>query len=41
MIAISILKSRGIHNVIDVAGGFGSIKETGVEVSNFVCPTTL
>ncbi|PKA84171.1 glyoxylase-like metal-dependent hydrolase (beta-lactamase superfamily II) [Ulvibacter sp. MAR_2010_11] len=41
MIAASILKSRGIHNLIDVQGGFSAIKESGVEVSNYVCPTTL
>jgi len=41
MIASSILKSRGIHNLIDIAGGFKSIKETDIEVSNYVCPTTL
>jgi len=41
MIANSILKSRGIHNMVDVAGGFDSIKESGVAVSEFVCPTTL
>ncbi len=32
VIAASILKSRGIHNVIDVAGGFKEIKEAGIEV---------
>ncbi len=41
MIAASILKSRGIHNLIDVQGGFKAIKETGVKVSDFVCPSTL
>ncbi len=41
MIANSILKSRGIHNVIDVQGGFGAIKETSVPVSAYVCPSTL
>ena len=41
MIAASILKSRGIHNLIDVAGGFGAIKEAGVPVSDYVCPSTL
>ncbi len=41
MIAISILKSRGIHNLVDVQGGFGAIKETNAPVSEFVCPTTL
>jgi glyoxylase-like metal-dependent hydrolase (beta-lactamase superfamily II)/rhodanese-related sulfurtransferase len=40
MIAASILKSRGIHNLIDVQGGFKSIQEAGVEVSDFVCPST-
>jgi hydroxyacylglutathione hydrolase len=32
VIAASILKSRGIHNVIDVAGGFTAIKEVGIKV---------
>ncbi len=41
MIAASILKSRGIHNLIDIQGGFKAIKAAGIEVSNFVCPTTL
>lgn len=41
VIAISILKSRGIHNLIDVAGGFGAIKHTDVPKSAFVCPSTL
>lgn len=33
VIAASILKARGIHNVIDVAGGFKAIKEAGIEVT--------
>jgi len=41
MIAASILKSRGIHNLIDVKGGFGAIKESGMKVSEYVCPSTL
>jgi len=41
MIATSILKSRGIHNIIEVQGGFGAIKETKVPRTAFVCPTTL
>ncbi len=41
MIASSILKARGFHNLIDVQGGFKIIKEAGVPVSDFVCPTTL
>jgi hydroxyacylglutathione hydrolase len=41
MIAISILKSRGIHNLIDISGGFGAIKESGIKTTDFVCPSTL
>jgi rhodanese-related sulfurtransferase len=42
MIAASILKARGFDKLIDVAGGFKAIKETGkVKVSDYVCPTTL
>lgn len=40
-IAASILKSRGIHNFVDVTDGFTSIKKSGIQVSNYVCPTTL
>jgi glyoxylase-like metal-dependent hydrolase (beta-lactamase superfamily II)/rhodanese-related sulfurtransferase len=41
MIASSILKSRGIHNLIDVKEGFKAIQEADIPVSEFVCPTTL
>ena len=41
VIAASILKARGYHNMIDVAGGFSAIKETSISVSDYVCPTTL
>lgn len=41
MIASSILKSRGYHNLINVEGGFKAIKETGIPKSDFVCPATL
>ncbi|MGD1946395.1 MAG: rhodanese-like domain-containing protein [Croceivirga sp.] len=40
MIAASILKSRGIHNLVDVAGGFGAIKNAGIPTTDFVCPTS-
>ncbi|MCI5055655.1 MAG: MBL fold metallo-hydrolase, partial [Flavobacteriales bacterium] len=36
IIAASILKSRGIHNTIDVLGGFGAIKKTNTPTSDFV-----
>ncbi len=32
MIAISILKSRGIHNAININGGFGAIKASAIEI---------
>lgn len=41
MIAASILKRRGIHNLINIKGGFSAIKETGISVTDYVCPTTL
>lgn len=41
VIAASILKSRGIHNLIDVGGGYGAIKKTDVPVTDYVCPSTL
>ncbi len=41
VIASSILKSRGIHNMIDIKGGFKAIKEAGIDVTDQVCPTTL
>ena len=41
VIAASILKSRGIHNLVDVAGGYGAIKNTDIPRTDFVCPSTL
>lgn len=41
MIAASILKSRGIHNFVDVVGGFAAVKESGMEVTDYVCPSTI
>ena len=41
MIAASILKSRGIHNVIDIAGGYNAISKTALPKTNFVCPSKL
>jgi hydroxyacylglutathione hydrolase len=39
MIAASILKARGIENVIDVAGGYGALKETNLKRTDFACPS--
>ena len=41
MIASSILKSRGIHNLINIAGGFEAIKKAHVPITDYVCPSTL
>ena len=41
MIAASILKARGYHNVNNVLGGFAAIKNTGIKTTNYVCPSTL
>lgn len=38
----SILKSRGIHNFVDILGGFGAVKaKTSLPITAFVCPSTL
>ncbi|GMQ24358.1 MBL fold metallo-hydrolase [Algoriphagus sp. oki45] len=42
MVFNSILRARGYDNLIDIAGGFKAIKESGkFKVSDYVCPTTL
>ena len=42
MVFNSILRARGYDNLIDVAGGFKAIKESGkFKVSDYVCPSTL
>jgi len=42
VIAASILKRKGMHNLIDVAGGYAAIKASGtVDVTEYVCPTTM
>ncbi|APY00128.1 MBL fold metallo-hydrolase [Lacinutrix venerupis] len=41
VIAASILKSRGIHNLINVEGGYGAIKKTSIPRTDYVCPSTL
>jgi len=37
----SILKSRGIHNFVNVEKGIGGIRNTTVGMTHFVCPSTL
>ena len=41
VIANSILKKHGIHNGIDVLGGYKSIAKTNISITEYVCPSTL
>jgi hydroxyacylglutathione hydrolase len=41
MIAASILKARGYDNIVNINGGFTAIAETGIEKTDYVCPSTL
>ncbi|MCS6820726.1 MAG: MBL fold metallo-hydrolase [Microscillaceae bacterium] len=41
VIACSILKARGIHNVVNIAGGFKAIQKTKVPQSEYVCTSSM
>lgn len=41
VIAASILKSRGIHDLVNVEQGFKGISQTGIKRTEYVCPSTL
>jgi len=41
LIAASIFQANGVKKVTDVRGGFKDIKDTGVNLTDYVCPTTL
>lgn len=42
MIFTSVLRARGYENLIDVAGGFKALKESGkFRITDYVCPTTM
>jgi hydroxyacylglutathione hydrolase len=42
MVFTSILRARGYDNLVDVAGGFRAIKESGkFKISDYVSPTTM
>ena len=41
VIAISLLMRNGYTKLIDIAGGYGALKNTSIPKTNFVCPTTL
>lgn len=41
MIFSSILKKRGIHNIVDIKGGFGAIKKNpNLQTTDYICPNT-
>lgn len=40
MVAASILKARGWHNLTDIAGGFTALAATDIARTNFVCSST-
>lgn len=41
MIAASILKQRGWEEFMEVEGGFNALKEKGLSLTDYVCPTTM
>ena len=41
VIANSILKKHGVHNGIDVLGGYKAIAKTDIPITEYVCPSTL
>lgn len=41
VIAISLLMKNGYHHLVDVAGGYGALKDTSIPKTEYVCPTTL
>ncbi len=41
VIAISIMMQKGFNNLVDIAGGYGAIKNTSIEKTSYVCPSTL
>ncbi|MBT8219771.1 MAG: MBL fold metallo-hydrolase, partial [Bacteroidia bacterium] len=41
VIAASILKARGIHNLQDVIDGMNALQETDLKMTDYVCPSTL
>ena len=41
VIAATMLKAKGYHNLTDIAGGYDALKKTALERTDYVCPTTL
>ena len=41
VIAISILKSKGLHNFVNINGGIKAIEDQKIDLTNYVCPSTM
>mgnify|MGYP000106068274 CR=1 FL=1 len=41
LIAISILKSKGFHNFINIEGGIRTLEEENIPMTDYVCPSTM
>ena len=41
VIAISILKSNGIHNLVNIEGGIRALENENVALTDYVCPSTM
>jgi len=41
IIACSLLKARGFHDIYDVKGGFDGLAKTDIPKTAYVCPSTL
>lgn len=41
VIAISILKSKGLHNFVNIPGGINALEEAEINLTDFVCPSEM
>ena len=41
MVAASILEARGFGHVVDIKGGWNAIEQTGIELTDYRCPSTI
>lgn len=41
VIAISILKSKGFHNFINILGGINALEEENIDLTDYVCPSNM
>ena len=41
LVAASILKARGFHNIVDIAGGWKDMEQTDLAMTDYACPTSI